>query len=84
MAKKARETASFDELNSIGSSSNDESGTDFGALDTAKYDNAMNFGERVKAMLMSAASSVGPLMGKIVGAIAQYTPSFVSAGFSHN
>lgn len=79
-AKKAKETASFDELNSIGSGSNDESGTDFGALDTAKYDDAISFGERVKTMLMSAASSVGPLMGTIVSKISECAPSFVSAG----
>ncbi len=76
-AKKANATLGIDELNTVGQ---DDSGTDLSALDTAKYEDAASFGERVKSMLSSAAAAVGPLIASVAGKIADAAPQFVSAG----
>ena len=79
-AKKASTSLSIDELNVVSQPDSDASSANLGALDNAKYEDAANFGSRVKGMLMSLAQSIGPTISKILVKLAQSAPSFFMVG----
>ena len=79
-AKKASTTLSIDELNVVSQDKDDAGKADLSALDTAKYEDAAGFGQRVTDMLTSLASKIGPGMAKIAAKIAASAPAVVSAG----
>lgn len=77
-AKKANASLGIDELNVVNQGDND-TGVDLSALDTAKYEDAANFGTTVKKMLSDAAAGVGPILSKITSKIAGYAPKVLAA-----
>lgn len=80
-AKKASGTlAGIDELNTLDSGASDQdNGTDLGALDTAKYDDAAGFGAKVTDMLSKLAAGIGPAIAGILGKISGAAPQFAAA-----
>lgn len=80
-AKKASGTlAGIDELNTLDSGTADQdSGTDLGALDTAKYDDAAGFGAKVTDMLSKLAAGIGPAIAGILEKVAGAAPQFAAA-----
>ena len=80
-AKKASGTlAGIDELNTLDSGASDQdNGTDLGALDTAKYDDAAGFGAKVTDMLSKLAAGIGPAIAGILGKISGAAPQFAVA-----
>lgn len=80
-AKKASGTlAGIDELNTLDSGASDQdNGTDLGALDTAKYDDAAGFGAKVTDMLSNLAAGIGPAIAGILGKISGAAPQFAAA-----
>lgn len=80
-AKKASGTlAGIDELNTLDSGASDQdNGTDLGALDTAKYDDAAGFGAKVTDMLSKLAAGIGPAIARILGKISGAAPQFAAA-----
>ena len=79
-AKKASTTLGIDELNVVSQDKDDTGKADLSALDTAKYEDASNFGQRVTDMLSGLASKIGPGIAKIAAKIASSAPAVVSAG----
>lgn len=80
-AKKASGSlAGIDELNTLDSGASDQdNGTDLGALDTAKYDDAAGFGAKVTDMLSNLAAGIGPAIAGILGKISRAAPQFAAA-----
>lgn len=79
-AKKASGSlAGIDELTTLGSQNKDTEGTDLGALDTAKYDDAQGFGKTVADMLANLAAGIGPAVSKMLQKVAEAAPGFAKA-----
>ena len=77
-AKKANSSLGIDELNVVNQGDNG-TGVDLSALDTAKYEDAANFGTTVKKMLSDAAAGVGSILSKIANEVANHAPKVVAA-----
>jgi len=77
--KASGSLAGIDEINTLGSggSGGADSGTDLEALDTAQYEDAAGFGQRVTDMLAGLAAQIGPAVAAILTRLAEAAPQFV-------